>query len=505
MRQIVALPAVAFLFAFGVFVTPIEANEWTGGGGDNLWTTVENWSQGVVPINAISDPRFGFDDPDGPFYPLTSDTSDDGVAGNNDVKLQTNDTVTLIDDSVHAKAYGVRVGSGGAINTLHVTGGVLDIGGSESGGNPSAWHLQVGWGYPGFNGGPVNSDPLATVLMSGGTVNTNGLLIPEQFVNNDLADPTDSFPLNGELIMTGGTMNARWMNLGQLKGNGRAEISGDAVINLWPNLSTIPTNGGHLIFNRDWFLNGQPVPSTGNVEFDISDNAAVNIFGNVSETAVTPNQSELDRYQSYIDAGFLTANGGTDEPIIELLDCPSDGSLDHFCVAQKMITITAPVPEVVGDFDSNGTFDCGDIDALILAIAAGSSDLSFDVNGDSAVTIADRDAWMVVAGAAQLPSMNAYLLGDLDLNGSVNSMDLGVLLNNFAANIGIAYCGGEIDADSQVNSADLGLLLNNFGSSAAGVVAVPEPGMTYLAVFAFGILGWLRARSPGASHQLKRV
>jgi hypothetical protein len=375
------------------FSTPAVGNLWTGAGGDNLWNNVDNWSQGVVPINATSHPGTGWDDPTSDFYPLTPDTSDDGPLWNNDVKLQDNGTVTLVDDSVGvASAYGVRVGNGGATNILQITGGRLDIGidpNVDPSVNNVGWHLQVGRGYPGFDGGPINADPTATVLMSGGVVSTNGLLIPEQFVNHSLPDPTDSAPLNGELIMSGGIMNARWMNLGQLKGNGRAELSGDAIINLTPNVPGNPNNGGHLIFNRNWFLNGQPVPSTGNVQLDIRDNAIINIFGNRNETKSTPDASELAVYQSYIDSGELTADNDTDDPTV-FLDtgiikiCALDADFDSDCDTDETDlaiwqagygTTGAPGDlKSIGDADNDGDVDGADLLELQIEYGTGVRD-----------------------------------------------------------------------------------------------------------------------------------
>lgn len=361
--------------------TPTLANLWTGAGDDHLWSNADNWSQAVVPINSTSDPRFGWDDPSGPFYPLTPDPSDDGPQGNNDVKLQEDGTVTIVDDSVGvASAYGVRVGNGGASNTLHITGGRLDIGIDPIADpltNAVGWHLQVGRGYPGFDGGPVHANPTATVLMSGGVVNTNGLLIPEQFINPALPDPADSAPLNGEVIMSGGTINARWMNLGQLKGNGRAELSGDAVINLASNVPGDPSNGGHLSFNRDWYLNGQPVPSTGTVSLDIRDNAIINIYGHLSSSIPDPDAIELARYQGYIDSGELTADSGADVPTLflnaaagVLKICALDADFDHDCdTDDDDLTIweaaygTAGTPgslKDVGDADNDGDIDGAD-------------------------------------------------------------------------------------------------------------------------------------------------
>lgn len=384
--------AIAVLTLGLLASSPALGNLWTGAGSDDLWSNVNNWSQSVVPINAFSDPRFGFDDPDGDFYPLTPDTSDDGPIGNNDVKLQDDGTVTIVDDSVGiASAYGVRVGNGGATNTLMITGGRLDIGinpNVDPSVNAVGWHLQVGRGYPGFDGGPISENPKATVFMTGGEVNTNGLLIPEQFVDNSLEDPTDSAPLNGELIMSGGTMNVRWMNLGQLKGNGSASLSGDAVINIKSNVSGDPSNGGHLSFNRDWFLQGQPVPSSGEVSLDISDNAIINIYGHLSGLLPSPDAGEVTRYQSYVDAGELTADNGSDDPTIFLDQtegllkiCALDADFDSDCdtdaedlaawQANYGMTGTPGELKTFGDADNDGDIDGADFLELQIEYGVG--------------------------------------------------------------------------------------------------------------------------------------
>lgn len=61
-----------------------------------------------------------------------------------------------------------------------------------------------------------------------------------------------------------------------------------------------------------------------------------------------------------------------------------------------------------------------------------------------------------------------YLGGDLNLDGIVDSMDLGILLNNFENNTqtqtSIGWGDGDLDDDEDVDSTDLGFLLNNFGS-----------------------------------------
>lgn len=383
-------PIVTVATILSLLASAHAGNMWTGAGDDNLWSNIDNWSLGVIPINSTADPRFGFDDPTMTFYPLTPSTSDDGLLGNNDVKLQQNGTVTLIDDSVTvASAYGVRVGNGGATNVLQITGGRLDIGidpNVDPSENNVGWHLQVGRGYPGFDGGPVNPNPTATVLMSGGEINTNGLLIPEQFVNHSLPDPTNSEPLNGELMMSGGTINARWMNLGQMRGNGRAELSGNAVINLASNVQGDPNNGGHLEFNRNWYLHGQPVPSSGNVQLDLRDNAIINIFGHRNQLQSTPDANELARYQGYIDSGELTADSQTNAPTLYLANdmikiCALDADFDSDCdtdgddleTIQAGFSTPSGATKLLGDADNDGDIDGADYLEMLREYGTGSS------------------------------------------------------------------------------------------------------------------------------------
>ncbi len=50
------------------------------------------------------------------------------------------------------------------------------------------------------------------------------------------------------------------------------------------------------------------------------------------------------------------------------------------------------------DFNHDTLIDCADINALTTEIAAGTHNLTYDLTGDGLVTIADRDAWLVLAG-----------------------------------------------------------------------------------------------------------
>ncbi len=106
-----------------------------------------------------------------------------------------------------------------------------------------------------------------------------------------------------------------------------------------------------------------------------------------------------------------------------------------------------------GDFDNDGDYDCDDIDMLVDNIANQTNVAQFDLNGDAALTLEDRDEWLAAAGAINLTSGNAYIVGDANLDGAVNGADFIVWNSNkFSSNTG--WCGGDFNADGFTNGAD---------------------------------------------------
>lgn len=143
------------------------------------------------------------------------------------------------------------------------------------------------------------------------------------------------------------------------------------------------------------------------------------------------------------------------------------------------------------DFNSDSQCDIADLDLLYpnWGVAGG----QFDVDGNGSVDAGDIGAWLTSAslpGNPYLGGTKTFEIGDVDLDGDVDSTDLGLLLNNFGDMTGKLFGAGNLNDDMNVDSTDLGLLLNKFGATSASASAVPEPsGLGILLVLSFGLFG----------------
>ena len=156
-----------------------------------------------------------------------------------------------------------------------------------------------------------------------------------------------------------------------------------------------------------------------------------------------------------------------------------------------VLTEGEPSGEVTGDFNNDSDWDCDDINALTAAIAGGSEDLSFDMNGDGSVSLEDvTDAgtgWLAVGGANNSGATGGapFLAGDGNLDGVVDVSDFGIWnANKFTNND--AWCSGDFNADGVVDVSDFGAWNSNkFTSSSPAPAAVPEPEAGLFALIGF--------------------
>jgi hypothetical protein len=76
-------------------------------------------------------------------------------------------------------------------------------------------------------------------------------------------------------------------------------------------------------------------------------------------------------------------------------------------------------------------------------------------NSDGLVDRDDLMTWLGIAGVANLPSHDPFLMGDADLNGSVDGQDF-LVWNNNKFTAAAAWCCGDFNADGFLTWASFG-------------------------------------------------
>ncbi len=113
-----------------------------------------------------------------------------------------------------------------------------------------------------------------------------------------------------------------------------------------------------------------------------------------------------------------------------------------------------------GDFNADGVLDAQDIDALSDEIASGANALTasqrfFDLDGNNLIDFNDGFEWVTNARVFGGP------IGDINLDGRVNLLDLDVLGQNWQQS-NRNWSGGDLNFDGRVDLLDLDLLGANF-------------------------------------------
>ena len=179
-----------------------------------------------------------------------------------------------------------------------------------------------------------------------------------------------------------------------------------------------------------------------------------------------------------IDAGDPLAMAGVgDTPLFDQrgtgFDRVANGRIDMGAYELQ------PSNTVDCDFDEDGDCDIDDIDALITEIAGGMNNLAFDLTGDNLVDLADRDQWLADAGALNLPSGNAYLLGDSNLDGTVNGQDFLAWNANKFMSTG-TWSQADWNANGVTDGQDFLIWNGNKFQSSDGPAQVTLPGQSHI-------------------------
>jgi hypothetical protein len=146
------------------------------------------------------------------------------------------------------------------------------------------------------------------------------------------------------------------------------------------------------------------------------------------------------------------------------------------------------------DFNQDAACTVVDLDLLILEIVMQGSNPLYDLNGSGGpINLADRDAWLAAAGNAHLPSHNPYLVGDVNLDGTVNETDFGIWnINKFTASG--KWSQADLNADGVTDGSDFSLWNQTRFLSSAAAGVVPEPSIPVMSWVVWAGLHFCRAR-----------
>ena len=229
-----------------------------------------------------------------------------------------------------------------------------------------------------------------------------------------------------------------------------------------------PIDAVHLDFRK---LQQSDQSGAGTIFFDVKPE-----FDVVTESdRIHPADANVDGTVDDLDRQIWQAHNGQSGTRCSTGDFNRDGQTDDadLVVWNAAVNGTSPC-----DFDNDGVCRVVDLDALLAAL--GTDDPQFDLDPDSSgITLSDRDAWLTIAGQNEIGS--PFVLGDLNLDGTVDPIDLNSMAQHWTQTVGLSYADGDIDGDQFVGPIDLnGLGQNWLRSSVVGNAPVPEPSPCYL-------------------------
>ncbi len=245
------------------------------------------------------------------------------------------------------------------------------------------------------------------------------------------------------------------------------------------------------------------VDTDSTIQFQIGSGGS---FGHVDvvETAVLNGTIRVQFLDGYLPSGgdsfqLLTTGAGlvpgTDEFDMEDLPIMPPGA--QLIVRYQPTTAPNSVVLYVADSDlvDDGVVNVADVDALVAALAAGTVDPRFDLNGDGMWNDADVNEWLRIAGETNLGPGRRFLPADANLDGTVDGSDF-ITWNThkFVTHGTSAWSLGDFNADGTTDGADFILWNQNKFRSSDTVAAVPEPAAAIAVLLGMLVVSRVRRR-----------
>lgn len=269
-----------------------------------------------------------------------------------------------------------------------------------------------------------------------------------------------------------------------LQGGGFS-IAPDGTAVVMPTLGNVP-NEPFLSNTRGTLamakLGGDPDSATRQFFFNLEDNSANLDFQNggftVFARVIGNDMNLVDLYQT-LDTynGTQVHPAFTDLPLV-----PIEGQLFYAVIFEMNVV------EDYFDVTGSGTVGVDDVNAIYDAIEAGIYDELLDLNRDGQVGLGDV-AFLLTSGLYAEE-------GDLTLNGRPTLYDAYTLFKHYGTETGGRYTMGDLNLDGAIDDVDLAILQNALAQQDAASIptpmAIPEPAS--LALLALGGLGLLTRR-----------
>ena len=246
-------------------------------------------------------------------------------------------------------------------------------------------------------------------------------------------------------------------------------------------------NYNELCCDRDDELLGRGVK-----EFDIL------IAGEDGEFALLLDELELDRAQGETDVDFSESIDlfGVPARFIKFdirsnhnglnFDVGGDDGLANFAGLSEVQFFEKVSSSLACDFDASGECDIADLDGLLYD-GINDQDLAYDIDQSGTVDVADVELFLDTAGKANVGE--AYVFGDADLDGDVDSVDLNAIGVNWQSVNASSWAQGDFDGDGDVDSVNLNSVGVNWQHGVPARATVPEPhGYSVYLVVLLGIM-----------------